>query len=175
MKSQANPSAKLCSSKPSSHHNVPAPSVPLLDADLPRRLLMRLRDHHAQDSVLQARLDRILIHTPGEGEAAMEFPDRALTDPVLKALLLRLLLVLDDLGASACRGSGSISALVLYGRLMILVTLSRLSDLALLGTTFDSWRAARVLSLCAPLDDQGVVVGEFNRDVLLVDARELAV
>ena len=155
----------------------PAPSIPLLDADLPRRLLMRFRHHHAQDPILQARLDRILINTAREREAAVELAHRALRDPVLEPLLaLRLLLlVLDDLGAAALGGRHAVRALVLHGRLVVLVAFARLGDLALLGPALDGGTAAGVLALGTALDDEGVVVGELDGHVLLVDARELAV
>lgn len=56
----------------------------LFNVDLAAGRRRRLRDEDAKNSVLQARLDCILVNPMREGEGAVEFADGALRDPVLR-------------------------------------------------------------------------------------------
>ena len=105
----------------------------------------------------------------------MEASNAPLADPVFVLGLLlpgdSLLGLLGNLGVL-----GGLSGLVFDAGLVLLVLVGGL-ELLLLLTGFDSGRAltlfADVLVLAG--DGQGVVVGPFDVDVLLVDAGELAV
>lgn len=59
--------------------------IHLLDVDPPRLLRNHLRNENRQDPIPQARLDSLLINSPWEIKLPLESPNRALTDPVLKA------------------------------------------------------------------------------------------
>lgn len=71
----------------------------LLDVDLARLGSLSLGDDNAQDAVLEAGLDIILVDASWEGERAVELANRTLADPVFglrvvvlgDSLLLRLL------------------------------------------------------------------------------------
>lgn len=147
----------------------------LLDVDLPRLWRRSLRHHNAQDTVLQASLDSILIDTGREGEAAVERSHRALANPVLVlGLMLRNLLLLRLLGYLSVFVRG-LSRLV-FDRGLVLLVLGGLK-LLLIAVAFNSSRAltffADVLVLARDL--KGVVVGPLDVDILLVNARELTV
>lgn len=53
-----------------------------------RMVRNRLGDHDTQDSILEVGLDSILVHAGGEAKSTMEFPHRALGDPILGPILL---------------------------------------------------------------------------------------
>ena len=59
----------------------------LLDLDPSGCLLDNFWHNHAQDAIFQASLDSLLVNSAGETEAALEFSDGALTDPVLESRL----------------------------------------------------------------------------------------
>lgn len=161
-------------------------SVISLDLDLPRLRRRRFRDHDAQDAILQARLDRVLVHASGERERAVEFADHALADPVL---VLRRLLgfgfgsPLRHFGGCRLGGGRSVGALFVFNRGFVVGWRWRRSasvgDAAGRRGVFDRARRGRagrrVLALRVALDDEGVRVGELDADVFLVDARQFAV
>ena len=61
----------------------------LLDGDLLGARSSLLRYNNREDTVLQARLDVVLVDTVREGKGAVEFSDRAFADPVA-VLVVRL-------------------------------------------------------------------------------------
>lgn len=128
-----------------------------------------------------------------KAESAREAADAALLDPVLVCVLLGLggrgfgLGGLGDLAGSSGGFPGSLGLLVLNGsleglvgaRLRGVVCVSFLGDGTAHGVVLaDQTRgrsAGRISALDAAADDDGLQVAEFDVDVFLLDARELAV
>jgi len=143
------------------------------DGDLARLALLVLGDDNAEQTILHACSDVVLVDTGREGEGAREFSDTAFRDPKLGLRLLGLsrLILLGDLGGSA------FSTLVLDGGLVSLVSVGSL-DGTLGWSTLDEtsgWSARGVASLGTAFDGQRVGVGEFDLDILLLDTGKLAV
>jgi len=128
----------------------------------------------AEDSVVHRGLDIILVDTSREAEAAREFSDAALTDPVFGFVLglSGLLLLGGNLG-------GCLSTFLLDGCLVrSLVAILALSDGTLGRSILDKaswWSAGGVAMLGAAFDGQGMGIRELNLDVLLLNTREFAV
>ena len=142
----------------------------LLDVDLPRLRSLSLRDDNAQNTILQASLYSFLVDTGREGERAVELSYRALANPVLR--LGRLVLLGNLLLVGLLCDLVGLGRIILNGRLvtnLLLVRVLAVLDEALWALTF----FADVL--VATRDGQGVVVGPFNVDVLLLNTRELSV
>lgn len=148
----------------------------LVDVDLAGFALLRLGDHDAEDTVLQASADGLLIDPNGETERSRELAYAPLRDPVFGFGLLWLLLLL---------GVGDLGLLVL-GTLIfdggfvavVVVWLAALGDGAGSFGGFDEARrrcAGGVGTFCPALDGDGLIVGEFNLDILLFDAWKIAV
>jgi len=146
-------------------------SILLLDVDLSWLRSLSLGDQDAQNTVLKAGLDGILIDSGWEGEGTVELSNGALADPVLRLvgvfLLLRNTLLLGLLGDLVARlgwvvlNGGLVAELLLFGVLAIL-------DEAL-------WALALFAHmLVAARDGEGVVVGPFDVDVLLFNTRKFA-
>lgn len=123
----------------------------LLNSDLLATGGSRLGDDNGENAILQASFDSILVDARGEAESALELADRTLVSPVAVVRLSSLLLL------NLLR----IGGLVFNGGLVVRGSLSL--------------RLVVVFTLDAALHDQGLVVGEFNVDVLLGNTRELAI
>lgn len=121
----------------------------LLDGDFARAGCRRLGHGDGQDAVLQAGADVLLVDACREGEGTVELADGALADPVFGLVVVVVVRLLHLL------------ALAVVGGGVVLVALARLRRV--------------VLALGAALDDEGLVVGELDLDVLLRDAGQLAV
>ena len=143
----------------------------LIDIDALGLVARSLGDHHAQDAVLQARLDRILIDAGGEAECTMEFPDRALRDPVLGAANTFLPLLLALLRNHLSALLHLLGGLVLHRRLVALARIGHVPRDASVGFVGSF---GGILALGAAFDDEGVGVGELDVHVLLLDAGEFA-
>jgi hypothetical protein len=103
----------------------------------------------------------------------VELADRALSDPVLGPALRRL----GDILGGISLGDGGLLvaalAFILDGRLLVFVLV-----LLVFGALVDEalgWGAAFGAVLRAAADGEGVAIGPFNVDVLLLDSRQLAV
>jgi hypothetical protein len=158
------------------YHRHPSPSHQLrirglLDVDLPGGRCRRFGNHDAQDTILEAGLDCILVDTGREGEAAVKRSNRAFADPVL---VLGLLPLCDIMLVGLLH---NLSALVRGLSRLVLDTRLVRFDLLLLLTTLNSSGALTFLAdvLVLPRDCQGVVVRPFDVDVLLLNTRELTV
>jgi hypothetical protein len=142
----------------------------VLNRDLLRGLLLGLGNGHAEDSVLEAGLDGLLVDADGEAERAVERSNRALRDPVLR-LVVRLLgdsLLLGlrrDLRIGAVGFGRLLGGLVLDGGLVRLIAFDGL------GWTCAFFAHSFVLAR----DRQCVRIRPLDVDVLLLDTRELAV
>lgn len=149
----------------------------LLDGDALRARSSGLGNEDTKDPVLQASLDVVLVDAVREAERAMELAERALREPVRRAIGLVLLsgyhLVLSDCCLSW--NSARHSCFSLHGSLVVAVL--ALSDAGLVGLPLDQVaRASAFLSasLSAALDGQGSGVRELNVDVFLVDTWQLS-
>lgn len=154
-----------------------------LDSDASRLVLLGLGDNNAQDSVLESSRDVVLVDACGEVEAARELAKGALGEPVLglvSGLLLTLLgvFVLGDLIAAFVRGGfllildGSV-----VGVLVFLMFLTALSDGALVLGTLNKgsrWCASSVGAFSLATDEHCLWLGEFDVNILLGHAGELA-
>jgi hypothetical protein len=118
------------------------------DLDLAGLVLLGLRDPDAENTVLHASLDTILIDAVSETKGASKLANTALRHDVL-GLILWLLL--------------DLFVLILSGDLSI-----RLAGLALI---FDE----SVVSFDAAANGEGLGIGELNLNVLLLNPRKLAV
>jgi hypothetical protein len=144
--------------------------VRLLDVDLARLRSGSLGNEDAQDSVLQAGLDSILVDACRECKAAMELSDRAFRDPVLGlgglVLLGNLLLVrlLGDLGVS-------LREVFLDGGLVTKLLLLR--SFAALNEAL--WALALLADILVTTGDgESVVIGPLDVDVLLLNTGKLS-
>lgn len=150
-----------------------------VDVDLPRLRRLGLRNNNGQDTVLEVGLDILLVDSRREAEGAVEFADGAFSDPVPGGIGLP-----GDVGSLVGLGDGSLvllalsalillvlGAFVLNRRLLVLVL--ALALFALNETPW--WLAGLGTVLDAAADCEGVAVGPFDVDILLVDARQLAV
>lgn len=143
----------------------------LLDVDLSWLRSLSLGDQDAQDTVLEAGLDSVLVNSGREGEGTVELSNGALADPVFRLagvfLLLGNTLLLGLLGDLVARlgwivlNGGLVAELLLFG------------VLAILDETL--WALALFTHmLVAAGDGEGVVVGPLNVDVLLLDPGKFA-
>lgn len=132
----------------------------------------RLRDHDAKDPIFKVGLDSILIDTGGEAESTMEFAHRAFRDPILGPIL-RLIFsafsVFADLSTFPS-STRSFSPFV-FNTSFVAASIRHLAGDA---TARGVGVVGGVFAFNATLDDEGVRVGEFDVDVLLFEARELA-
>jgi len=130
-----------------------------LDPLGPGRLL-QLRHDDAEDAVLQAGPDILLVDAVGEAEAPRELADAAFRHPVrvLRVMLAHLL--------GACggdRGAGGLLLLLAFVGLAILLLARLAGFLAFLPIVFRP-----------PFDRQSLLVGKLDGHVLLIDAGEFA-
>lgn len=158
----------MCDSKPRSSR--------LGDVDLARLVLFGLGNLDRENAVLHRSLDVVGVDADREGERTREFADAALTDPNLLVRFGVLLLLLGDLGFGGSLGlvTALVISFIFDGGLMRLVLLDRAGRLG----AFDeaSWRCSgSVSAFGAATDDQGLGVGEFDFDILLLDAWKFAV
>jgi len=143
------------------------------DGNLARLALLMLGDDNGEQTVLHGCRDGVLVDARRESEGPAEFSNAALRDPELGFRLLGLsrLLLLGDSGGTLS------STLILNCSLVSLVTVCIL-DGTMSRSTLDkaSWWSTRgVTALGAALDGQGVGVGEFDLDILLLDSGKFAV
>jgi hypothetical protein len=142
----------------------------LLNGDLLASLLLGLGDQDRQDAVLHGSMNSVLINTDGEAEGAGELANATLRDPVF---LLMLLVGGGGLGVLLGNlGGGGFGIFVLDGSLMSLLGDGTFSSGCLDETSGTS--AGFVFALSTALDRKSIGVGEFDLDVLLVDAGKLA-
>lgn len=158
---------------PSAANKCPSRSN-LLDSNLLAARSWSLGDNNRENTILQAGLHCILIHSGWERERSRKFANRAFREPVL--LFRWLWLVLLDLLVLASGLLHTIrGTLILYRRLVGLV---RVLDLALFCRCFDiSCGTSTFFSdmLGAAFDGESLAVGELDVDVLLFDTRQLRV
>lgn len=142
----------------------------LFNVDLPGLRRRRLRHQNAQDTILQARPNCILIDACRERKAAVELANRTLANPVSRllsfALLSDILCLFRLLGDCVVVGA---SCRFVFDAWLKFLLLGCILNEALWALTFfaDVFVAAR--------DSDCVVVGPFDVDILLLDAREFAV
>lgn len=150
--------------------------VTLGDVDLAAVLdLLQLRNHDAENAILHGSMDSILINTDREAEATRELANAPLRNPVFGLRLLWLLLGLGDFGRGLL-----CSTFILDGSLVSLVVvvgLTALRDGTSRSGTFDE--ASRggtggIRPLGTALDGQCLGIGEFNLNILLLNARKLS-
>ena len=126
--------------------------------------LHHLRHNNAENAVLKRSRDRILINSSREAESAGEFTNAALRDPVRSLRLMG--------SGHRCRG-GSRNLLAVLGLLRLGRRLGGLGGWLVMN--FFYGRLTRLAVPFGPaLDHEGVVVGELNGDVLLLDTGEFA-
>lgn len=161
----------------------------LVDGDAAALVLLGLGHDDGQDSVAKGGADLVVVDPARELEGAGELADAALRDPELVLrlglrLLLRGRLALLDLGdrggGSGRSGGGGAGAVILdvildRGLVRLVVVLLLLRGLVALLEEAGWRRAGRVGALDAAADDDGLRVRELEVDVLLLDARKLAV
>jgi len=148
----------------------------LVDSDASRLVLLGLGHLDAEDAVLHAGADSVLVNARGEVEASRKLSDTALRKPVLGVvlrLLWRALHFVDLVGLFrllwCCLGVG----FVLDGCPVVVLGLLALSDGTGLGRVLElaSWRVAfGVGSLDPAADDHGLGFGKFYVEVLLAQA-----
>jgi len=153
----------------------------LVDSDASRLMLLGLGHLDAEDAVLHAGADSVLVNARREAEASGELPDTALRKPVLGVilwLLWRALHFVDLVGLLrllwCCVGVG----FVLDASLVVDLRLLAFSDGTGLGRVLElaSCRVAfGVGSLDPTADDHGLRFGEVYVDVLLAQAGQLTV
>lgn len=152
-----------------------------LNLNPPLLHLPRLRHHDAQNPILQARLNRILLNSSRERKAAMELADATFRDPVLilKSVIIRNLLgggrMFGDLGVGVFVGR-FINVGIFYRWLLrllgfdaLLLSISPILNESLWSLTFLS----HVLVTAG--NGQGVAVRPLDIHVLLLHAGQLAV
>lgn len=156
----------------------------LLDGDLPRLLSRSLGNGNAEDTVLQAGLDVVLVDTVREAEGTVELANGALSDPELglrlvllvSVVVLNLNLVVLALVVLSGRRGGLGRIIFDGGLVAIVVVVLDGGDAAGGGTLDGGGRGARgVGALNTTLDDEGVGISELNVHILLIDAGKLAV
>jgi len=129
----------------------------------------RLGDHDTQDSILEVGLDSILVHAGGEAKSTMEFPHRALGDPVFSSVLLNF---------AAFRNFADLSSLPRSTGSLFIFNASFMAGMvrhfARDATTRRLGVVGGIFSFDATLDDESVGIGELDVDVLLFEAGELA-
>jgi len=75
------------------------------NGDLAALMFLRLRHQNAEDTVLHAGFDVVLVNTTWEGEGTSELPYATFRHPQLGlvfGLMLLLLILCDNLGAGSC-------------------------------------------------------------------------
>jgi len=132
-----------------------------------------LWNDNGEQAVLHSSSDAVLIDTRWEGEASRKFSDAALRDPELGFGLLGLsgFFFVGEFGGSALS-----STFVLDASFVSLVAI-RILDGTLGRSVLDE--AGRgcsggVATFGAAFDGQGVGIGKFDLDILLLDSREFA-
>lgn len=140
-------------------------------------MLLGLRDHNAQDTILHRCSNSILINAAWESEGARKRANATLRDP--ESLLRLLFLHLLWLSSFLSRDSTGWGALLLDS---CLVTGLRSGGLAFgdggclsPGLNGSGWGASGVGALGAAANAHCLGVRELDRDIALVDASELAV
>ena len=144
---------------------------PLIDIDALGLVARSLGDHDAEDPILQARLDRILVHARGEAERAMELANRALRDPVLGTTNLPLSFPLRSNNLPSPSLLPLVFFVVLHSRFMALPRIRHVTRDASVGFIGPF---GGILALGAAFDDQRMRVGELDVHVFLLDAGQLA-
>jgi hypothetical protein len=142
----------------------------LLNGNLLASLLLGFGNQDGQDAVLHGSLNTVLIDTNGKAEGAGELANAALGDPIF--LLVLLLVVGNGRGLGILLGDfggGRFGTFVLDRSLV-----SFLCD-GTFGLETSGTRAGFVLALNTTLNCESIGIGEFDFDVLLVDAWKLAV
>lgn len=122
--------------------------------------LLQLWHNDAEDAVLQAGLDVLVVDAGRESEAPSKFTDTAFRDPVC---VLRLVFA-DFFAAGGCD-------LCARGLLLLLLFCSLLALALLLSRRLLAFFA---VVFGAAFDGEGGLVGEFDGHVLLLNARQLA-
>ena len=125
----------------------------------------------AQDTVLQAGFDPILVNSGREGEGTVELPNGALGNPVFSLALVVFLGVLffggfGDFLILGAIGRGFFIVIFDGGFVRRLGSIGHISSDAALRLVST---IGRIFALNAAFDDQGVGVCELNVDVLLID------
>lgn len=153
----------------------------LLNVDASRLVLLGLGDNDAQDTIVEFSRDVFLINTSGEVEAAREFAEAALGEPVLglvDGLLLNFLglFMVGDLGA----GLVSLGLLLVFdgGVVGVAVFLAVISDGASGFGALDETSgrgAGSVGALGLAADEHGLRFSELDVNIRLVHTGELAV
>ena len=176
----------LCYAMPCHAH--PNPPRNLLNTNPPRFPRHHLRHHNGQDTILQARLDGLEIHPPGEAEPSLKLPNRALADPVLGARLRSLLRLGRGRYLSARAGGrlgSSVGSLALGTRVDevvfdadFLVLGRRFRRVIVVGCGLCRFRDCFVglggLGARAAADNERAFVQEFDVEILLVEAWQFA-
>jgi len=145
------------------------PSVRLLDGDLLVGRLRNLWHDNFEDAILQTSLNAVLINTRREREAAMEFADGAFTDPDFRLFGRSLFHFLIVAGGGDFSGSSVFSFDRRLSRFVFVILLGLGYPALLFGWT------GLVAGFGATRDREGVAIGPFDIDVLLLNTRELAV
>jgi len=135
-------------------------------------MLLRLGHDDSEDAVLHARMNIILINTNGESERPREFPDASLRDPILGFRHLSFLRSrLHDL-------SRALLCAFIFDCCLVVVGLAAFGDCVGWLGRFNGpsrRRVGGVGALGSALDCDGLDVGEFDGDVLLIDSGKVAV
>lgn len=138
----------------------------LLNGDLLRLSGLRLRNDDAENAILEAGLDIVVVDWGWEGEGAMVLANRAFSDPVATGILRFLLHLLFT--------SGSYGRLSLLGALTLVFD-GRLVRLLLALNEALRWRTTLRPMFGAAGDREGIRALPLDVDILLLDAGELAV
>lgn len=154
----------------------------LRNGDLATFVFLRLRNHDAEDTILHGSLDVFLVNANREAEASRELAHAALRDPEfgLRLVFLDVLSLIAVGGGDFGRGLLLLAGMFILDGGLVSCVLARLAALdgSSGGLTFDEaggWGALGVGALGVAFDCQSLGVGEFNLDVLLLDAGEFAV
>jgi hypothetical protein len=143
----------------------------LLNNNPPCLHLLRLGNHHAQNSILQTRLHRILLHACRERKRAVELAHAAFRDPVLG---LEGLVVLADLVVGGLGCDLRVLGLVFDGGLLLRFNLLGVGLVPVFNEAGGSLAFFANVFVFSR-DAEGVVVRPFNVDVFLLDAGEFTV
>jgi hypothetical protein len=145
----------------------------LLDVDLAGLGSLGLGNDDAENAILKAGLDGILVDAAWEAEAAVELADAALTDPELGVVIVLLRNI--PLRLFGNLSVGGFGALILDSGLVVVFLLTLL--LVVLSLLNETLRLLALLphSLMATRDGEGVGVSPLDIDVLLLDTREFTV
>jgi hypothetical protein len=143
------------------------------DGDLAWLALLVLRNDNGEQAVLHGCRDGVLVDSGRERKTPAELADAALRypEPGLRLLRLSGLPLLGNFGGTLN------STLILDSSLVGLVTVCTL-DGTLGRSALDEagrWSTRGVAALGAAFDGQGVGVGEFDLDILLLNSGEFAV